>query len=186
MLRAVRGVRMTWTTGVLLASALGAALLAGCGDDGGGTGDPAASAPTASSTPEAPPAPPADDKQVVGERSALYWTTIDELSGPEPYDAAKLRAIATEDWAESVEPALRQLRAAGVVVTGRTTVVTRAVTVTGGRATVQACVDESTARRTRHGTPPAELSSPTVFYSTMVRELGVWKVDEVRTDNERC
>jgi hypothetical protein len=171
---------MTRTAGVLLATALGTALLAGCGDD------PAPPAPAASSAPTASPPPSVDEKQVIGERSALYWTTVDELSGAAPYDAAKLRAIATEDFAEGVGEAVQDLRAAGVVVTGRSTVVTRAVTVTHGRATVEACVDDGTTSRTHQGTPVPNPPDAQVFYSTMVRELGVWKVDEIRTDKERC
>jgi hypothetical protein len=111
---------------------------------------------------------------------------VDELSGAAPYDAAKLRAIATEDFAESAGAAIRDLRAAGVVVSGRSTVVTRAVTVTGGRATVEACVDDGTTSRTHQGTPVPNPPDATVFSSTMVREVGVWKVDEIRNGQERC
>jgi hypothetical protein len=171
---------MTRTTGVLVAAALGAALLGGCGDDGG---TPAPPATTASAT----PTPTPDEKAVVAERVQLYWATTDELSGDVPFELSRLRAVATEDFAAAVGESIRQQHAAGVVERGRTGVVTRSVTVAGGRATVTACVDQGHLDAVDENGKEIENDlKPVIFTITVVRELGVWKVGAVRVSDVPC
>jgi hypothetical protein len=167
---------------VLAGAVLGAALLAGCGDDGeprrpvassGASAAPSSASATASSGRGA-------EEQAVADRVDLYYETMDSIAAGARVDPARLRAVAVAEWAQLLGRNLQQTKDLGFVVAGEVERTRRSVRVTGDTAEYVHCIDQRGSRLVKNGTPEPEgglqTDPPTLVTLTLVRESGVWKV----------
>jgi hypothetical protein len=148
--------------------------LAGCdGDD--------SDLPEIGSSPGASQSAGADGEQAVKDRVALYETTLDGIAGGQKLDMKRLRAVAVDDWAQTVGQNLQQTKAQGFVVKGEVLRTFESVDVVGESAAYVECVDQRQTRLVKNGKPGPQVTDPPALSTiSFVKQSGEWKVKDVK------
>lgn len=173
--------------GVLMTVALASALvLTACSGTGGSalpaySGTSAASSGTSSGGTSAVTGSP-DDQAVVAALNA-YTTAVDTFAGGRALDMTALRKVAAEPFATQIGKNLVTTQGAGYKVLGKTVVTVKTATVTGGVASITACLDATSVyavTATATSTAGAQPGEATTSTFTLTRASGAWLVSGVK------
>lgn len=165
------------------AAALVAVTLSACSDSGGITTTVPRSGPVSSPTPATSAlATVADDEQLVTQRYLDFQRVVAESGATSDANDPRLAEYATGAVLESLRGKLAVRKQAGTRLYGSPVPHVQSVTVSGDRATVQDCLDNSaTGLVDRAGTKLSVGREGQQTTATLVREGGRWKVSEITT-----
>jgi hypothetical protein len=110
-------------------------------------------------------------------------------TGAEKIDMAKVHKVAAEPFATSTMKSLDATLSTGYVQTGKVVNTISAVTVTGDKATIKTCYDQTHTKfinPRKTSAPAAQIPAPTLATVSLARVLGAWVLTGFKGDEGAC
>jgi hypothetical protein len=175
--------RSEWsTTWVPLGLGLAVASAA-CSQGGAKDSSPSLSRPDTSAATAAPRL--TAEQAEIASALARYDRTLEAMSGGEPLDIRKIRAVATEPKAEELGNGIQALKAFRQKTVGRAERKNLHISVNGAKATVRQCADSEGTSVVSVGPRPTVVSrgsSRKLLKISMIRNESRWLVSKIEGD----